>query len=345
MVDSTRIMEEIMLMQTFPQTSLRSLREETNHRFELAAIPQSMPSNQPTGFLDLPFELRLKIYHLNLTDHLKLENMTSNSIHVRPTDLNPPSDVFPSFSTCPLDWTRTIETKPEHPIREPAVSRTARLVRADVLPLLYKPDTPTSYTFHACPAAQIRNTLHRIHNEDIPLGLRLENLTFCLPKAIDDQGLAVPWLTSLAISLAWCLHNCPSRPEVIVTEPEVRIRQAYIAVDELEPPRLPTLKASIPIKPVDGVRSRLSTTATELVTSFLDFTACLPSKEMGQEDQVAFALTDFLNAREDKCKSCVLWRGMWRECLKRIYGPEIARAMVKELKFDVGIADLADVVW
>ncbi|CAD0041629.1 unnamed protein product [Aureobasidium pullulans] len=139
---------------------------------------------------DLPFELRLKVYHLNLTDHLKLENMTSNSIHVRPTDLNPPSDVFPSFSTCPLDWTRTIETKPEHPIREPAVSRTARLVRADVLPLLYKPDTPTSYTFHACPAAQIRNTLHRIHNEDISLGLRLENLTFCLPKAIDDQGLA-----------------------------------------------------------------------------------------------------------------------------------------------------------
>ncbi|THY32243.1 hypothetical protein D6D01_02666 [Aureobasidium pullulans] len=345
MVDSARITEEVMLLQTFPQTTLKSFREETNHRFELAAIPQSMPSDQPTGFLDLPFELRLKIYHLNLVDDLKLENMTSNSIHVRPPDLKSPSEVFPSFSTCPLDWTRTIETKPERPIREPAIFRAARLVRTDILPLLYKPDTPTSYTFHACPATQIRNTLHRIHNEDIPLGLRLETLTFCLPKAIDDQGLAVPWLMSLAISLAWCLHNCPIQSEVIITEPEVRIRQAYMAVDGSEPPRLSTLKASIPIKPVDGLRSRLSTTATEIVTSFLAFTACLPRAEMEQEAQVVFALTDFLNAREDKLKSCVLWRGLWRECLKRIYGPEIARATAKEQKFDVGIADPADVVW
>jgi hypothetical protein len=79
--------------------------------------------------------------------------------------------------------------------------------------------------------------------------------------------------------------------------------------------------------------TELSTTAAELVTSFLNFTQGLPEVEMNTEEQVIFALADFLHNRPEKCKSCVLWRAAWKQCLNILYGEEVARSMVKERKF------------
>ncbi|KAG9520828.1 hypothetical protein KCV07_g4028, partial [Aureobasidium melanogenum] len=231
-----------------------------------------------------------------------------------------------------------------YPVHEPAIARSTKAIRAEVLPLLYAPGTPVSYTFHSCSTSLIRRTLHRIHTEDIPLKFQIGTLTFSLPKELDDNGLAIAWLVSLAVCLAWCLHSTASDTGIIITEPEFCVGEPYVAVNEIQPSSLPIKKASFTTATNSlprGTDAGLSTTATELVASFLGFTAGLPGKEMGTEEQVMFAFADFLHAREDKCRHCILWRSVWKESLRRIYGAEVAKCMAKERKFELsrGSAD------
>lgn len=309
-------------MRTRPKTPTRPLKVNTKHRFELAAPSRCMLSNQPTGFLDLPIEIRLKIYRLVLAEFLKHSIMVSSSIHVR----RPGSSLVPPISSLA-----------KHQIHEPGIARTTKTIRAEVLPLLYAPDIPVSYTFHSCDTSLIRKTLQRIRTEDIPLRFHLCTLTFSLPKKVDDNGLATPWLVSLAICLAWCLHSTPSDTEVVITEPEICFREPYVAVNE-------TVSSSVSIKKAEstaainsfpqGTYMGLSTTATDLVTSFLEFASGLPADEMDTEEQVIFALADFVHARVGKCKDCIVWRSVWKMCLRRIYGAEVAKSMAKERKVE-----------
>lgn len=256
--------------------------------------------------------------------------MVSSNVHV----LLPGSSLIPP--TVPLVKHPQQLTPPvfANRVYEPEIIRTTKTIRAEVLPLLYAPDTPISYNFHSCSTSLIRSTLSRIHREDIPLKFQLATLTFSLPKELDDNGLAITWLVSLAVCLAWCLYATSSDPEIVITEPELRVGEPYVAVNETEPPSLvQETQLTTVIKLPRGTDAGLSTTATELVTSFLVFTSCLPKEEMGTKGQVIFAFADFLHAREDKCKDCVLWRSAWKECLKRIYGAEVAKSMAKERKF------------
>jgi hypothetical protein len=176
----------------------------------------------------------------------------------------------------------------------------------------------------------IRKALRIIHTEDIPLDLNLSTMTFSLPKDLDDNGLAISWLVSLTTSLAWCFHSV-SVPEIVITEPELGVEEPYIAVNEKE---LAALRMDLYAGNTSlQASTELLTTATDLVTTFLSFTQGLPSGEMKTEEQVIFALTDHLHNRPDKCRSCVLWRAAWKECLNRLYGEEVAKSMVKQRKF------------
>jgi hypothetical protein len=216
----------------------------------------------------------------------------------------------------------------EHQVHEPAIPRTVNIIRGETL--LYTPGTHISYTFHSCDATMIREALCLIHTEDMLLDLNLSTMTFSLPKDLDDNGLAISWLVSLTTSLAWCFHSV-SVPEIVITEPELDVEEPYIAVNGIEPPSLRvdlyagTTKAQ--------ASAELSTTATDLVTTFLNFTQGLPRTEMETKEQVIFALADYLNNNRSKCKSCVLWRAAWKECLNILYGEEVTRSMVKQRKF------------
>ncbi|KAH0354509.1 hypothetical protein KCU81_g1510, partial [Aureobasidium melanogenum] len=258
--------------------------------------------------------------------------MLSTNIHVQPRGRNIIPSTFPRLKR----HRRIAPPASTYPVHEPAISRTTKTIRTEVLPLLYAPGTPISYTFHSCSAALIRRTLHRIHAEDIPLKFHLSALTFSLPEELDDNGLAISWLISLAICLAWCLYPTSSNTEVIVTEPEVRAKEPYVAVNETEPPvRSEKVEFTTATDSLSrGTDAGLSTTATELVTFFLEFTSGLPAEEMKTEEQVIFALADFLHAKDDKCKNCILWRSAWKECLRRIYGADIAKSMAKEREFE-----------
>lgn len=306
----------------------------TKHRFELAATSQCMLSNRPTGFSDLPVVIRFRIYHLILAEFRDQSIMLSTNIHVQPRRGNIIPSTFPRLKR----HRRIAPPASTYPVHEPAISRTTKTIRTEVLPLLYAPGTPISYTFHSCSITLIRRTLHRIHAEDVPLKFHLSALTFSLPKELDDNGLAISWLVSLAICLAWCLYSTSSDTEVIVTEPEVRVKEPYVAVNETE---LPVLSQKVEFTTATNSLSRgtvagPSTTATDLVASFVGFTSGLPGEEMKTEEQVIFAFADFLHARADKCKNCILWRSVWKECLRRIYGAEVAKSMAKERTFELG---------
>jgi hypothetical protein len=221
-----------------------------------------------------------------------------------------------------------ISNAPGHGSYGPTTSRSPKLIRGETL--IYTPGTPISYTFHSCDATMVREALRLIHTEDLPLNLNLKTLTFSLPKHLDDNGSAISWLVSLTTCLAWCFH-CSSVPDIVVTEPESCIQEPYIAVNEEE---LPSLRVDL----FTGVKTQqrgptLSTTATELILSFLDFTRGLPQSEMGTGEQAVFALADFLHNRPDKCKQCVLWRAAWKNCLRRLYGEEVAKSMARKRKF------------
>lgn len=302
----------------------------TKHRFGFAATSRYILSNRPTGFLDLPVEIRHQIYYPILAELLDHSMMVSSNVHVLPpgSSLIPPTVPLVKH---PQQFTPLVFANHVH---EPEVNRTTKTIRAEVLPLLYTPNTPISYNFHSCSTSLIRSTLSRIHREDIPLKFRLATLTFSLPKELDDNGLAITWLVSLAVCLAWCLYATSSDPEIIITEPELRVGEPYVAVNKTEPSYLmQETRFTTATKLPRGTDAGLSTTATELVTSFLVFTSGLPKEEMSTEEQVIFAFADFLHAREDKCKDCILWRSVWKECLKRIYGAEVAKSMAKERRF------------
>lgn len=210
----------------------------------------------------------------------------------------------------------------------PATFRTPEVIHGETL--LYTPGTPISYTFHSCGAAIIREALRLVHTEDLPLNLNLKTMTFSLPKSLDDNGSAVTWLVSLAACLAWCFHYS-STPEVIITGPEMSVKEPCISVNEVEPPKLRVdLYAG---SPGSQENTDLSTTATDFVVSFLCFTQGLPKNEMEIEEQAIFALADFLHDRPDKCKQCVSWRAAWKECLRRLYGEEVAKSMARKRKF------------
>jgi hypothetical protein len=114
-------------------------------------------------------------------------------------------------------------------------------------------------------------------------------------------------------------------------EPDMGIEEPYIAVNEKE---LPSLRTDLYAGTAESRAStELSTTATDLVASFLNFTHGLPRGEMETEEQVIFALADYLHNRPDICKSCVLWRAAWKQCLHILYGEEVARSVVKQRKF------------
>ncbi|KAG9568250.1 hypothetical protein KCU71_g3034, partial [Aureobasidium melanogenum] len=323
-----------LLLQTPSQTPGRHFEVHPTHRFELAATSECMSSNRPTGFLDLPVEIRLKIYHLVLADFLDHSIMVSSSIHVRP----PGSSLVPPITPTVKHRRQIALPASVNRVHEPAIARSTKTIRAEVLPLLYAPGTPVSYTFHSCSTSLIRRTLHRIHAEDIPLKFQLGTLIFSLPKELDDNGLAITWLVSLTLCLAWCLHATSSDPEIVITEPELRVGDPYVAVNETQSSSLPLKRAEFTIATnalPRGTDAGLATTATELVTSFLEFTLGLPTEEMDTEEQVVFAFADFLHAREDKCKNCILWRSVWKECLRRIYGAEVVKNMAKERKFEL----------
>jgi len=211
---------------------------------------------------------------------------------------------------------------------EPFVSRTAKIVRGETL--LYTPSTPISYTFHSCNAALIIESLRLIHTEDLPMNLNLESITFSLPKHIDDDGFAIPWLVSLTTCLAWCFHGS-GVPNILIAEPEPGNEEPYITVNERAPP---SLRSDLhPGSLASQTVAELSTTATDMVQLFLEFAQGLPSTELATEEQAIFALADFLHNRPDKCKSCVLWRAAWKECLARIYGKVVAKSMARQRKF------------
>lgn len=116
------------------------------------------------------------------------------------------------------------------------------------------------------------------------------------------------------------------------------VKGPYVAVNETEPPVLSESKVEFTTATDSlsrGTDAGLLTTATELAASFLEFVSGLPTEEMDTEEQVTFALADFLHAREDKCKECILWRSAWKECLRRIYGAQVAKSMAKERKFEL----------
>lgn len=208
----------------------------------------------------------------------------------------------------PVKKRPTTTTPPcERQSHGPATSCTPKIIRGETL--LYTPGTPISYTFHSCDATMVREALHLIHTEDLPLNLNLKTMTFSLPKCLDDNGPAVPWLISLITCLAWCFH-CSSTPDIIVTEPESCIQEPYIAVNEIEPIKLRVDHDAG--TPGSQQNTDLSTTATDFVVSFLCFTQGLPKHEMEIEEQVIFALSNFLHNRPQKCKSCVLWRAAWK---------------------------------
>lgn len=211
---------------------------------------------------------------------------------------------------------------------EPFVSRTAKIVRCESP--LYTPGTPIYYTFHSCNAALIIESLRLIHTEDLPMNLNLETMTFSLPKHVNDDGLAIPWLVSLTACLAWCFHRS-SAPDIIIAEPELGIEKPSMTVNESE---APSLRSDLHTGSTASQASEeLSTTATDLVQSFLEFAQGLPSTELATEEQAIFAFADFLHNRPDKCKSCVLWRAAWKECLTRLYGQVVAKSMARQRKF------------
>lgn len=258
--------------------------------------------------------------------------MVPSRVHVLP----PGSSLIPPILPLVKHHQHTTLTTCVNRVREPLI-RTTEIVRAGVPPLLYAPDTPISYNFHSCSTSLIRSTLSGFHEEDAPPKPQLASLTFSLPKKLDDNGLAMTWLVSLAVCLAWCIHATSSNPEIIITEPEFHVGEPDVAVNETEPPSLiqriqsTTATNSLP----RGADAGVSTTATSLVTSFLEFSSGLPADEMAVEEQVIFALADFMHARADKCKTCILWRSVWKECLKRIYGAEVVQGMVRERKFEI----------
>jgi hypothetical protein len=226
--------------------------------------------------------------------------------------------------------TRMTAGSAEHQIHESTNARTPRIIRDDVL--LFSPGTPISYNSHSCDATLIRAALHRIHEEDLPLNLNLSTILFSLPKASDDDddGSAVPWLISLTTCLAWCFHDFPM-PRIIITGSELCLEEPYIAVNEIDQTSLRTDLYAGPSSKQSSVGS--TTTAAELVITFLVFTQGLPRSGMETEEQVIFALADLLHDCIERCKSCVLWRAAWKECLDVIYGKEVARSMVRRRKF------------
>lgn len=212
--------------------------------------------------------------------------------------------------------------------QEQAISRTARLVRGETL--FDTPGRPISYNFHSCDVIPIREVLRLIRTEDLLMNLNLKTMTFSLPKHLDDDGLAVPWLVSLATCLAWCFH-CFSVPDIIITEPKLGSENPSIGVNETG---LLELRTDLyPGSEVTQNTAESSTTATDLVHLFLDFAQGLPATELATEEQAIFALADFLHDRPDKCKSCILWRAAWKECLTRLYGEVVAKSMAKRRKF------------
>jgi len=169
-----------------------------------------------------------------------------------------------------------------------------------------------------------------MHTEDLPMNLNLETITFSLPKHVDDDGLAIPWLVSIATCLAWCFHHS-SAPDIIIAEPELDIEDPSVTVNES---KASSLRSDLhPGATALQIGTELSTTATHLAQLFLQFAQGLPSTELATEEQAIFALADFLHNRADKCKSCVLWRAAWKECLIRLYGEVVAKSMARQRKF------------
>jgi hypothetical protein len=224
--------------------------------------------------------------------------------------------------------TRMTAGSPEHQNHESTTDRTPRIIRDEVL--LFPSGTPISYNFHSCDVTLIRVALHRIQEEDLPLNLNLGTITFSLPKCSDDDGSAISWLISLITCLAWCFHSSPI-PRIIITEPELCLKEPYIGVNETDQAIRRTDLCAGP--PNDQSSATSTTSATGLVITFLIFTQGLPRSEMDTEEQVIFALADFLHDCIERCKSCVLWRAAWKECLNVIYGKEVARSMVRRRKF------------
>lgn len=223
---------------------------------------------------------------------------------------------------------KTSSTPPELRSYEYAILRITRIVCGETL--IYKPGTPISYTFHSCDIILIREALRLIHTGDLSMNLNLKTMTFSLPKHLDDAGSAVPWLVSLATCLAWCFQ-CSSVPDIVITEPELGVKEPCITVNETG---LPEVRTDLhPGSTGTQTSAGLSTTATDLVHLFLCFAQGLPSTESATEEQAIFALADFLHNRPDKCKSCILWRAAWKECLKRLYGEVVAKSMAKRRKF------------
>jgi hypothetical protein len=174
--------------------------------------------------------------------------------------------------------TRMIAESPQHRIHESTASRTPSIIRDEVL--LLPPGTPIPYNFHSCDASLIRAALHRIHEEDLPLNLNLSTIPFSLPKCSDDDGSAIPWLISLAIGLARGFHSFPI-PSITITGPELCFKEPYIAVNETDQA---TLRTDLYAGPSSNQSSAgLTTTATELVITFLVFTQGLPKSEMDTE--------------------------------------------------------------
>jgi hypothetical protein len=201
--------------------------------------------------------------------------------------LHLPPDILSSSTA---KRTRMTAESLEHHIHGSTTSRTASTIRDEVI--LFPPGTPISYTFHSCDAILIRAALQRIHEEDLPLNLNLSTITFSLSKCSDDDGSAVPWLVSLTTCLAWCLHNYPI-PSIIITGPELCSKEPYIAVNEIDQATIRTDFYAGPPSNQSSVGT--TTTATGLVVSFLAFTQGLPKSEMDTEEQVIFALADFLH--------------------------------------------------
>ena len=198
---------------------------------------------------------------------------------------------------------------------EPFISRTAKIVRGETL--LYTSGTPIFYTFHSCNAASIKESLYLIHTKDLPINLNLEIITFSLPKHVNDDGLAIPWLVSIATCLAWCFHRS-SAPDIIIAEPELDVKEPYITVNES---KAPSLRSDLPPgSAVSQIGTELSTTATDLVHLFLEFAQGLPSTELATEEQAIFALADFLHNRPDKCKLCFVESGLERVFDKTLWG-------------------------
>jgi len=225
---------------------------------------------------------------------------------------------------------RTTLTSSESQARQPSNSRTTRGVCGETL--LFRPDTPICYAFHSCDAALIKESLHLIHTEDLPMDFSLETMTFSLPKHIDDDGFAVPWLVSLTTCLAWCFHGS-AVPDILIAEPELDVEEPFITVNERE---ASSLRSDLhPASTTLRTGTELSTTATDLVQLFLKFAQGLPSTELVTEEQAIFALADFLHNRPEKCKSCVLWRAAWKECLTRLYGEVVAKSMARQRKFQI----------